>query len=99
MGEPEGQAPGRGRAVRDTGPDPDTAGRDVHAMNQDDMVVYEAIATVRRPMSVGDVAVTTGLGQDRVRASLARLAERDIIVEGREGVEVGPNDWDVRGAR
>lgn len=99
MRDPAGQTPGDGRAVHDTRANPDKAGRDIHAMNNDDMAVYEAIATLRRPMSVGDVAVQTGLDRDSVRASLDRLTERNLIVEGDDGVRVGPNDWDVRGAR
>lgn len=98
MSDPAGRTPGRGRAVHDRRAGPEKAGRDIHAMNNDDMAVYEAIATVRRPMSVGDVAATTGLDQDGVRASLDRLIERGMLVEGDDGVEVGPNDWDVWGA-
>lgn len=97
LGDPAGET-GR-RAVHDTRANPEKSGRDIHAMNNDDMAVYEAIATIRRPMSVGDVAVQTGLDQDSVRASFDRLVERGIVVEGDAGVEVGPNDWDVWGAR
>lgn len=99
LGDPAGQVPGGGRAVHDTRANPDKSGRDIHAMNDDDMVVYEAVATIRRPMSAGDIAVQTGLDEDSVRASLDRLIERDMIVKGDEGVGIGPNDWDVRGAR
>jgi DNA-binding IclR family transcriptional regulator len=63
------------------------------------MIVYEAIATVRRPMSVGDIAATAGMDETKVRACLATLVERDMIVDGRDGMIVGENDWDVWGAR
>lgn len=97
-GDPAGRTPGAGRAVHDTRANPEQLGRDIHAMNNADMAVYEAIATIRRPMSAGDVAAQTGLDQDDVRASLDRLVERGIVVEGDDGVRVGPNDWDVWGS-
>ena len=98
MSDPMGEVSGRGRAVRDTRTAPEQPGRDIHAMTDHDLIVYEAIATLRRPMSLGDVAATTGLDPDTVRASLGRLIKRNMIVEGRKGVEIGPNDWDVWGA-
>ncbi|GAB3966561.1 hypothetical protein GCM10029978_032010 [Actinoallomurus acanthiterrae] len=86
-------------APRAEGPDPALAGRDTQALTQDEMVVYEAIATVRRPMSVEDVAATAGLDQETVRACLETLAKREMIVNGREGLEIGKNDWDVWNAQ
>jgi hypothetical protein len=86
-------------APRADGPDPALAGRDTQALTQDDMIMYEAIATVRRPMSVGDIAATAGTDEETVRACLATLVERDMVVDGRDGIVVGQNDWDVSGAR
>jgi hypothetical protein len=86
-------------APRADGPDPALAERDTQALTQDEMVVYEAIATVRRPMSVEDVAATTGLPQETVRGCLDTLVKREMTVNGREGIEVGKNDWDVWGAQ
>lgn len=86
-------------APRADGPDPALAGRDTQALTQDEMIVYEAIATVRRPMSLGHIAATTGMDEETVRACLGTLAEREMVVDGRDGIVVGKNDWDVRGAR
>ncbi|MCO5993691.1 helix-turn-helix domain-containing protein [Actinoallomurus rhizosphaericola] len=86
-------------APRASGPDPALAGRDVQALTEDQMIVYEALATVRRPMSVGDVAATTGMDEDTVRNCLRTLADREMIVDGKDGIVIGENDWDVRGAR
>ncbi|MEV5748600.1 hypothetical protein AB0L00_12360 [Actinoallomurus sp. NPDC052308] len=85
-------------APRATGPDPAWAARDTQALTQDQMIVYEALATVRRPMSAGDVAATTGKDEETVRACLRVLAERKMIVDGDDGIVIGDNDWDVRGA-
>ncbi|MEV5710852.1 helix-turn-helix domain-containing protein [Actinoallomurus sp. NPDC052274] len=85
-------------APRAAGPDPALAARDTQALTQEQMVVYEALATVRRPMSVGDVAATTGMDETTVRACLRTLTERKMLVDGDDGIVVGDNDWDVRGA-
>lgn len=86
-------------APRASGPDPALARRDTQALTEDQLIVYEALATVRRPMSAGDVAATTGMDEEAVRACLRTLAEREMIVDGADGIVIGDNDWDVRGAR
>ncbi len=75
------------------------AQREAQLMSRTEVIVYEAIATVRRPMSVSDLAATTGLEEATVRTALKHLAELGMTVEGRDGVGLGPNDWDVRGVR
>jgi DNA-binding transcriptional regulator PaaX len=50
-------------------------------------------------METGDLIATTGLDEQVVRAAVDRLAELGTIVNGEGGAIVGPNDWDVRGAR
>jgi predicted transcriptional regulator len=86
-------------APRADGPDPELARRDTQALTEDEMIVYEAIATVRRPMTVADVAGATGMDDERVRACLRTLTERDMVVDGRDGLVIGDNDWDVRGSQ
>jgi hypothetical protein len=61
--------------------------------------VYEAIATLRRPLSVAEIVAATGLDEETVRTSLGRLADLEMTTGGDRGVTIGPNDWDVRGAR
>lgn len=73
--------------------------REAQLMSPDEVIVYEAIATVRRPMSAGDLVATTGLEEATVRSALKHLAELGMTVEGRDGTGLGPNDWDVRGTR
>jgi DNA-binding IclR family transcriptional regulator len=68
-------------------------------MGSEELIVYEAIATRRRPMESGDLAATTGLDEETVRAALHRLTELEMIVSGEGGATIGPNDWDVRGAQ
>jgi predicted transcriptional regulator len=93
------EALNREGAPRAGGPDPELARRDTQALTEDEMIVYEAIATVRRPMSVADVAATTGMAEETVRACLRTLTERDMVVDGRDGLVIGDNDWDVRGSQ
>jgi hypothetical protein len=83
----------------DTDRAPAGSSREPHYLGQHEMIVYEAIATVRRPMGIGDLLATTGLEEDAVRAAMDRLTDLRMITEEDAGVVVGPNDWDVRGAR
>jgi len=82
-------------------PNTDTAAvkREPQVLNADELIVYEAIATLRRPLETGELTATTGLEEDVVRAAVDRLTELDMIVAGKGGVSIGPNDWDVTGAR
>jgi hypothetical protein len=73
--------------------------REPQVLSADELIVYEAIATLRRPLETGELTATTGLEEDVVRAAVDRLTELDMIVTGKGGVSIGPNDWDVTGAR
>jgi hypothetical protein len=75
------------------------ARREPQVLGSEELIVYEAIATTRRPMETEDLIATTGLDEQVVRAAIDRLAELGTIVNGEGGATVGPNDWDVRGAR
>jgi hypothetical protein len=78
---------------------PSAVKREPQVLGADELIVYEAIATVRGPMAPGDLIAATGLEETTVRAALDRLTELDMIVSNDEGVSIGPNDWDVRGAQ
>lgn len=88
-----------GHMPRDAGTTPTGASREAQYLGRTELIVYEAIATVRRPMGVGDLVATTGLDEKAVRTALDRLAEFEMIAGEDGGVVIGPNDWDVRGAR
>jgi hypothetical protein len=73
--------------------------REPQVLSADELIVYEAIATLRRPLATEDLVETTGLDEDTVRAALARLGELEMIENGEDGARLGPNDWDVKNAR
>jgi hypothetical protein len=78
---------------------PHTVRREPQVLGSEELIVYEAIATMRRPMETEDLIATTGLEEQIVRAAVDRLAELEMIVNGEGGATVGHHDWDVRGAR
>jgi predicted transcriptional regulator len=65
-------------------------------LTADQLIVYEALATLRRPMKTGEVAAATGRDERTVRAALGRLERLGLIVDEEDGATVGPNQWDVR---
>lgn len=73
--------------------------REPQVLSSDELIVYEAVATLRGPVEVGVVVGKTGLDEDTVRAALDRLTTLRMIEAGEKGVSIGPNDWDVRGAQ
>jgi hypothetical protein len=79
--------------------EPAAVRREPQVLGSEELIVYEAIATMRRPMETEDLIATTGLEEQVVRAAVDRLAELEMIVNGEGGATVGPNDWDVRGAQ
>jgi hypothetical protein len=78
--------------------DPAGMKREPQILGSDELIVYEAIATLRGPAETGDVIATTGLEEDTVRAALEHLTELELVVQSKSGTSIGPNDWDVRGA-
>ena len=79
--------------------EPTAVGREPQVLGGEELIVYEAIATTRRPMETEDLIATTGLEEQTVRAAIDHLAELGMIVSGEGGATVGPHDWDVRGAQ
>ncbi|HZE32774.1 MAG TPA: hypothetical protein VE198_15220 [Actinoallomurus sp.] len=79
--------------------EPAAVRREPQVLGSEELIVYEAIATMRHPMQTEDLIATTGLEEQIVRAAIDRLAELEMIVNGEGGATVGPNDWDVRGAQ
>jgi hypothetical protein len=81
--------------------DPNTAPakmrREPQILEADELTVYEAIATLRRPMDTAELVTTTGLAEETVRAALDRLTDLEMIETGENGAIVGANTWDVRG--
>jgi hypothetical protein len=57
--------------------------REPQILTEDELIVYEAIAILRGPVDTGELTVKTGL---------------EMVEIGDDGVRIGPNDWDVRGA-
>ena len=85
------------------------AKRETQLLRGHEIIVYEAIATRHRPMTLDEVTAVTGLPEPTVRPALDRLIELQMIEASRErtfrhrsGIEryaLGPHDWDVRGGR
>jgi Fic family protein len=73
--------------------------REPQVLGGEELIVYEAVATMRGPIETGELCAATGLGEETVRAALDRLAELEMVVQDKGGTRIGPNDWDVRGAR
>ncbi|MFB9837172.1 hypothetical protein [Actinoallomurus acaciae] len=73
--------------------------REPQVLSSDELIVYEAIATLRGPIGVDGLAATTGLEEGTVRAAVDRLTALEMVETGDQGTRIGPNDWDVRGAR
>lgn len=73
--------------------------REPQVLHDDELIVYEAVATMRGPMETRELVATTGLGEDAVRAALDRLIELEMVVQGEGGTRIGQNDFDVRGMR
>ncbi|GAA4488266.1 hypothetical protein GCM10023191_017380 [Actinoallomurus oryzae] len=72
---------------------------ETQVLTSDELIVYEAIATLRGPIDIGGLTGTTGLEEDTVRAAIDRLTALEMVETGERGTRIGPNDWDVRGAR
>lgn len=87
------------RRPHDPDTDPATVKREPQVLGADELIVYEAIATLGRPVETGDLMATTGLEEETVRSAVDRLTELEMVVAGKNGTSIGPNDWDVRGAR
>jgi predicted transcriptional regulator len=73
--------------------------REPQVLNADEMIVYEGIATLRRPMGTEDLMSTTGLDEETVRSAIHRLSDLGMIADDSGRAVIGPNDWDVRGAQ
>jgi predicted transcriptional regulator len=72
--------------------------REPQVLEADELTVYEAIATLRRPLDTAELVTTTGLTEQTVRAAVDRLTDLEMIETGKDGAAVGPNNWDVRGS-
>ncbi|HEY0537702.1 MAG TPA: hypothetical protein VGD53_05010 [Actinoallomurus sp.] len=71
--------------------------REPQVLEADELTVYEAIATLRRPMGSAELATTTGLPEETVRAAVDRLTDLEMLVTGKDGTTIGANTWDVGG--
>jgi Fic family protein len=94
----DGSPHGR-RDPHDPRTDPAIMKREAQVLSGDELIVYEAVATLRGPMEAAELVATTGLGEDTVRSALDRLTALEMVVQDEGGTRIGPNDWDVRGAR
>lgn len=89
----------RGRYERPHEPNTDHAAvtRDPQVLDADELIVYEAVATLRRPLGTDELTATTGLDERTVRSAVEHLTDLDMVIAGEHGTSIGPNDWDVRG--
>jgi predicted transcriptional regulator len=62
--------------------------REPQVLGTEELIVYEAIATVRRPLETGDLAATTGLEEGTVRSAVDRLTEVEMVVTGKDGTSL-----------
>lgn len=79
--------------------DPSAMKREPQVLGSEELIVYEAVAIMRGPVEIGELVAKTGLGEGTVRAALDRLTELEMVLQDEDGTRIGPNDWDVRGAR
>lgn len=87
------------RRPHDPDTDPAMVKREPQVLGSEELIVYEAIATVRGPVETAGLTAVTGLDEETVRAAVGRLAELGMVTQGKDGTSIGPNDWDVRGAQ
>jgi hypothetical protein len=72
--------------------------REPQVLEADELTVYEAIATLRRRLGSAELATTTGLPEETVRAAVDRLTDLEMLETGKDGTTLGPNTWDVHGS-
>jgi hypothetical protein len=71
--------------------------KDVQVLDQTQLAVYEAVATLRRPAQAPELVTMTGLDEQTVHAAVVRLIELEMIVDEQGLIELGAHDWEVRG--
>ncbi|GAA2381791.1 hypothetical protein [Nonomuraea africana] len=72
--------------------------RDVQALSDTDLAVYEAVAAIAvggEAASLAAVARSTGLTEERTRASMAILVEKGQVVPSGDGFRLGRHDFEV----
>ncbi|MCK2220480.1 hypothetical protein MF672_042775 [Actinomadura sp. ATCC 31491] len=73
-------------------------GHDVQALSDVDIHVYEAVASQAvgtGGAGFGALVRTSGLAEDELRASLARLVEQGYVVPRGDGYGLGPHTFEV----
>ena len=81
-------------------PDPHRPYVDALSMSAEDVLVYEAVATLEgagRAATRSQIAAIAGLGDRGLDTALSRLTDRQVLVrtqaEGEAGYELAHRDW------
>lgn len=81
-------------------PDPGPPYVDALSMNAEDVLVYEAVATLEgagRAVTRSQIAAIAGLDSPALDTALSRLTDRQALVrsqaEGESGYELAHRDW------
>lgn len=68
--------------------------RETQLLNDDEMVVYEAV-TIARKATLGTLVHATGMRPEVVERAVDHLADLEFVFRNGEEVELGPNEWDL----
>jgi RIO-like serine/threonine protein kinase len=81
-------------------PDPRPPYVDALSMSAEDVLVYEAVATLEgagRTVTRSQIAAIAGLDENALDTALSRLTDRQVLVrsqpEGESGYELAHRDW------
>jgi len=67
-------------------------------LSQDELIVYEAVATWRHT-NTANLQAVTGMPAETVDRALDKLVDRGMVELRDDAVHLGPNDWDLPNAR
>jgi hypothetical protein len=71
---------------------------ETQTLTPEELIVYEAVATLRHT-SADALVAGTELPEQTVAAALRELGDHGMVELRDGGVHLGPNDWDVPNAR
>ena len=71
---------------------------ETQSLSQDELIVYEAVATWRHT-NAANLQAVTGMSAEKVEESVDKLVDRGMVELHDNAVHLGPNDWDLHNAR